>query len=231
MKNLPFIFALFFLVAFSFSCDEESEIEPIVQSTDTEISSMAADNGKYLGFDEYGLNINAQVFKGYLINMMFTDPAFAGMPHYGYRPYNGEGQPFWEELVAQYPYFVYFMPGDLINCEVRIRWNNGIMDRDGVYPLSWVDSDGWIVFDYIMRADGEDWTQTRKLVSSRSTDYLEEGIWFNEEGQEIGMASYYWPELIITSVKNDGYNPWIPAVMPPDYKAPYGNGYGKYRTK
>ena len=53
------------------------------------------------------------------------------------------------------------------------------------------------------------WSHMRKLVSSRSTDMLIDGIWYNDEGDEIGFESMYWPELIVIQVVNEGDIPRI----------------------
>lgn len=186
----------------------------------------AKNNSKMLGYDEWGFNFEAQHFKGYLINMILADPAFQTMPHYRNHLYTGQGQEFWDMLMNTYGYFDQIMPGFLLDCELRSKWNDGIMDKNGVYPQTWVDSNGIISFKYSMTDEnGKRWSHFRKLVSSRSTDELVDGFWFNEDGQEIGFESYWWPTLIVVQVNNTG-NP--PSIFYNDYIAPYGQGYGHY---
>ncbi len=193
-----------------------------------ELKNGKSDHDKLIGFDEWGFNFNAQLFDNYLINVMFGDPKFAGMPHYRQMIYQGEGEEFWDEVINNYPYFVNFMPPDLLDCQMKMKWNEDLLSKSGIYPESWVDSEAWIVFHYKMNTEFQKWTQIRTLVARQSTDYLEGDRWYDKDGNEIGKKSYYWNDLIIIRVINNGDNPFVPDVMPDDYIRPKGEVMGKY---
>lgn len=191
--------------------------------------SIVVNAERQSGYDEWGFNFQAHNFKSYLINAMLGDPAFEGMPHYR-QPglvYHGEGQVFWDNLVAEYPYFNQMMPYGLLDCKMEMKWNDALLDTNGIYPPTWNDTGAWIIFKYKMNSGNERWTQVRKLVSISTGDELINGYWYNSEGQEIGMQSYYWSDtLIIKQVVNNGENMYVPWAMPPDYVCPNSVGFG-----
>ncbi|MBK3516584.1 hypothetical protein [Carboxylicivirga marina] len=208
------------------TCTQDAEIEPeTTTDTNTILKSVS------VGFDEWGFNYRAHLFEGYLINAMFADPVFKYMPHYKKMNYNGQEDQFWNEVMEKYPYFSHIMPGELIDCKLMMKWNEDLLSKEGQYPDTWVDSDAWIVFKYKLHTMSEQWTHVRRLVARKGSDYLDGGYWYNQEGEEIGKESYYWPDLIITQVVNNGNNPFIPAIMPDDYLSPNGVGQGKYKVK
>lgn len=231
MKAL--ILTLSMTMIFFFACNEDSispeipfEDENVTVSTD---GKLADENARMTGFDEWGFNYNAHLYKGYLINAMIGDPAFEGTPHYRETPYQGEGVEFWNNFIKKYDYFIYWMPAGLLDCELTMRWNESLLSTTGVYPDTWMDTDAYINFKYTLKTDSENWTHIRKLVAIQSTDYLDGDRWYNQYGEEIGMKSYYWPDrLIIVQVINVGYNQYVPGAMPPDYTAPNGHGWGTY---
>lgn len=221
MKKLNFFIGLLMTFALVLTSCQETAMDETLDSTNLKKSTV-----KVTGFDEWGFNWNAQQFNGYLINMILGDSFFEGWPHYKQHVYNGEGPEFWDMLVTSYDYWMYMMPGELLDTKLNAHWNNGLISKDGVYPASWVDSNGWIVFKYSGVADGQYWSHMRKLVSSRSTDMLIDGIWYNAEGDEIGFESMYWPELIVIQTVNEGD---IPPFFYDEYNSPWGSGYGKYK--
>ncbi|MCX2743862.1 hypothetical protein OO013_08295 [Mangrovivirga sp. M17] len=227
MKNIKIIFGMTCLMAFMFSCQETEEIVPARQMDVRAMHQPENLNAKITGTDEWGFNLNAQHYKGYLINVFMSDPLFKDMPHYHYPPYQGEGIEYWNELLSQFDYFQFMMPPFLLDCELQMKWNNDLLSKDGIYPETWVNSNAWIVFKYSMGEGSERWTQMRKLIASKSTDYIEGERWYNMDGEEIGRTSFYWPDLILIQVENTGYNPYVPDWFYPEYHAPNGNGLGK----
>ncbi|WP_163710140.1 hypothetical protein [Mangrovibacterium lignilyticum] len=224
MKKLNFIIGMFLaFVLVMASCQETALDESLA---DQNLKKGQMNKEKVTGFDEWGFNWNAQQFNGYLVNMMLGDAFFDGWPHYKQHVYNGEGQEFWDMLVANYDYWIYMMPFELLDTKLNAHWNTGLISKEGGYPATWVDSDGWIVFKYSGVMDGQCWSHMRKLVSSRSTDMLVDGIWYNAEGEEIGFESMYWPELIVVQVVNEGE---MPPFFYDEYNSPWGPGYGKYK--
>ncbi|MDU8885609.1 hypothetical protein RXV94_05520 [Yeosuana sp. MJ-SS3] len=225
MRNI-YLLMLLALVSFSFtSCDKDEIIKP---EQEMELLSSKANKDKLTGVDEWGFNFQAHHFDNYLINAILGDPAFANFPHYKQTIYNGEGISFWNDLISDYDYIPYMMPVDLLDCKLIMHWNEGLLSKDGIYPDTWIDSNGWITFHFKMNKDGEKWSYFRKLVSSRSTDYMADGIWYDQYGNEIGVQSYDWPTLIITQIVNTGD---VPFFFDQTYTSPYGPGFGKYKLK
>ena len=227
MKNFILLSATFVLFLFFTSCNTEALDE--TNSLLTSENSKTTKSKSNAGYDAWGFNFKAHNFKSYLINAMLGDPAFEGMPHYR-KPgvvYLGEGQVFWDNLVAEYPYFVNIMPPGLLDCKMEMKWNDALLNSEGVYPPTWNDTGAWIMFKYKMNTESEKWNHIRKFVCISEGDELIDGIWYNSDGQEIGMESYYWGDsLIIKQVINTGDNPWVPYAMPPDYLCPNWVGFG-----
>lgn len=226
MKKLNYLSLVFIFLLLFVACESEFVNEPLLVAS--ELKASNTDKTKLTGFDEWGFNYNACLFDGYLINAMFGDPAFMYMPHYKDMVYTGEGDSFWEEVVSKYSYFVYMMPADMLDCKLMMKWNTNLLSKEGIYPVTWVDSGAWIVFHYQMNTDEQKWSQVRTLIACRSTDTLDGDFWYDADGIEIGKKSYYWSELIIVKVVNNGDNPFIPSAMPDDYLSPSGAGVGKY---
>lgn len=200
--------------------------EPSVSLVDMNGVNSLAKTGFTTGFDQWGFNYRAHIFKGYLINSMIGDPKFETFPHYRHEPYLGNGLEFRDNFIEEYGYWL--LPDGLLDCKLIMSWNESLLSKTGVYPDSWDDTDAYIQFKYTMDTEDGKWMQIRKLVAIQSGDYVEDGLWYNQEGQEKGMVSYYWPdELIIVHVINTGNNPFVPDIMPPDYKSPKGHGWGK----
>lgn len=237
MKKLISLCTLLGLAFIFMYCSEENEIftptnVKLDETTSTSsLRIMSTENERKKGYDEWGFNFEAHHFNSYTINALLGDPAFQNMPHYR-KPglvYRGEGMEFWNALVLEYPYFNQMMPPELLDCKLEMKWNDALLNKEGVYPPTWDNTDAWIVFIYKMHTETENWIQLRKLVSISTGDQLIDGFWYDEEGREIGMKSYYWPDqLIIKQVVNTGENMYVPAIMPPSYICPTSVGYGNF---
>ncbi|MCG9972793.1 hypothetical protein [Christiangramia crocea] len=229
MKKLISLLFIIALVFTKSSCSTESTDDIFL--SDYNMKTELSKHAKQKGYDQWGFNFTAHNFKGYLINAMLGDPAFEGMPHYR-QPgliYHGEGQGFWDELVLEYPYFTQMMPAGLLDCRLEMKWNDAMLNSEGVYPPTWNDADAWIMFKYKMHTPNENWSQLRKLVSISTGDELIDGVWYDSDGREIGIESYYWSDrLIIKQVVNTGENMYVPAAMPDDYVCPNSVGFGNF---
>jgi hypothetical protein len=226
MKNLLLLSVFAFLVLILSGCEKDLSTDPAGK---TVLKSGNTGNEKITGFDEWGFNWNAHEFRGYTINMLLGDHAFIGMPHYKKYVYHGEGMDFWDMLVSEFEYFPWLMPAELLDSRLISTWNEALISSDGEYPANgWLDTGAWIVFDYSGRTGNESWKAMRKLVAARSTDHLTGGVWYNEAGEEIGLESMFWSDLIIVQVVNNGDVPPFPFFFE-DYNSPNGPGYGQYK--
>lgn len=233
MKSIKILLSITMITFMLYSCEKDLLNDSLYFNAQPNLEMNLEAEGNTpsfkSGFDEWGFNFTANLFDGYLINAMIADPAFQGMPHYRKKVYKGEGLAFWDELLMEYPYFIYILPEPyLIHTKMQMKWNDELLSESAVYPPTWVDSGAWIEFKYTMHTDEQDWRQSRKLVGVSSDYYLNDGVWYNSENKEVGKESIYWPQLMIIQVENQGENPYIPHIMPADYKSPYGSGFGKY---
>jgi hypothetical protein len=225
MKKLVFLVAII-VVGLMFTACEKNFVED--PANDLQLKSSK--NDKLTGFDEWGFNWNAHQFKGYTINMMFGDHFFMYYPHYKKYVYKGEGPDFWDMVVSEFSYFPMLMPGELLESKLLCRWNEALISSEGEYPAGWMDTDAWIVFNYSGEIEGKHWKSMRKLVAAKSTDQLVEGVWYNEQGDEIGLDALFWTDLIVVQVVNNGEVPPFPFFYS-DYNSPNGPGYGEYKLK
>lgn len=228
MKRLLYYFVLIGFTIICLACEKGELYEPESFSDTPELKSSNKGNEKLTGVDEWGFNWQAGQFDSYLINAILGDRMFMGMPHYKQAVYHGEGIEFWNDLLEQYPYIMYFMPASLLDCRVIMHWNEGLISKQGVYPDTWLDANAWISFKFIMNHEGEKWSHFRKFVSVRSTDVLDNGIWYSKDGDEIGPYSYDWGTLVEIQTVSHGD---VPEFFYEDMKSPYGPGYGKYKVK
>jgi hypothetical protein len=226
MKNLLLLSGFVFLALMLSGCEKDLSTDPACK---TVLKSGNTGNEKITGFDEWGFNWNAHEFRGYTINMLLGDHAFIGMPHYKKYVYHGEGMDFWDMLVSEFEYFPWLMPAELLDSRLISTWNDALISSNGEYPANgWMDTGAWIVFDYSGRAGNESWKAMRKLVAARSTDQLTDGVWYNDAGEEIGLESMFWSDLIIVQVVNNGDVPPFPFFFE-DYNSPNGPGYGQHK--
>lgn len=217
MKKIALIIGILVSLLAFISCSESLIEEP------QQAPELKSTHLKTTGFDDWGLNWQAHQFRGYLVNMLLGDTYFKDWSHFQQYVYHGEGPDFWDMLVSDFDYFPYLMPAELLDARLVAHWNDDLISSDGVYPSSWIDSDAWIVFKYSMRTKQSSWSHMRKLVARHSSDELRDGIWYNDEGMEIGFESLYWPELIVVQVVNTGD---VPPFFYPRYISPNGPGYG-----
>jgi hypothetical protein len=223
MKKRNLITGMIIMVLLSSSCQKELLDDPYMEPA-LKSGHNASEKGNT--FDEYGFNWKAHHFRGYLVNAVLGDYLYVDMPFYKWKPYEGEGDSYIQEFINTFGFFM--LHPALLDCQLVMHWNEALISREGVYPDTWIDSNGWITFHFSMDKGDQKWSQFQKLVTIRSTDYLENGIWYDKNGKEIGMMSYDWNTLIIVKVVNTGN---IPAFMYPEYNSALASGLGKYKIK
>ncbi|MCY1718949.1 hypothetical protein OU798_01260 [Prolixibacteraceae bacterium Z1-6] len=223
-KSIYFLIVL--AVAFIFAaCEKDFDEEPEMELKDAKIEKLT-------GFDQWGFNWNAHHFNGYLINAVMSDYLYELMPFYkwGEGPYEGEGVEFLDKFITEFGFF----PLDpiLLDCKLVMHWNDALINRDGTYPVvfwdysNWENSNGWITFHFSMDKNGEKWSSFQKLVAKRTTDYLENEIWYDKNGDEIGLPTD-WPTLIMVKKVNNGNTPYM---FLDSYNSPLAPGLGKYKN-
>jgi len=215
---LTVVLALFISVT---SCNKSDLDESIELNNFNEKSSDLLLKSNNKGFDAYGYNWNAHHFNGILFNAIVGDYLYNEEFFGDWEPYTGND----EEYLEKYPLAVY-LPWDYRHINLVMHWNEALISKDGIYPKEWFDSNGWITFHYSgMDEDGKRWSQFQKMVAAKSTDSYSNGIWYDMNGNEIGVYST-WDELILIQVVNTGN-------IHPDFFAPYVNpsssGIGKYK--
>ncbi|MDX8338729.1 hypothetical protein SLH46_06025 [Draconibacterium sp. IB214405] len=228
MKKSILLFVVCTLILVFAGCEKNFVEDPV---DSLELKSGNSGNDKLNGFDEWGFNWNAHHFNGYLMNAVMGDYLYDFMPFYKWNegPYQGEGDEFIVKFVNEFGFFPIYP--SLLDCKLVMHWNDALITKDGIYPVyawdysGWVDSNAWITFHYSMDKDGEKWSSFQKLVAQRATDYLEDGVWYNENDEAIGLASD-WPTLILIKKVNTGN---VPDMFMDSYNSPLAPGLGKYK--
>ena len=225
-KLLLYAGAILTLMLLCISCNKDGLDESIelIETVEAQKSFVKSN----MGADKYGYNWKAHTFLGSVFNAMIGDPLNEGADFYGWEPYWGdddaylklaedndyrvEGQPFWEN------------PGMLEfwhyrNMRLNSK-NDGIYDDEGVPQYPWTDTGAWINFHYSMGEGENRWSQFQKFIAVKSTDQEINGIWYSEDGEEIGLA-YRWPNLAVIQVVNTGN---VPEGLMENYKSPTHRG-------
>ncbi|HKJ79716.1 MAG TPA: hypothetical protein VKA10_09275 [Prolixibacteraceae bacterium] len=226
MKKFILFFSMLAIIIMFSACEQDLIDEPL---TEMELKSAKPDKTK--GFDVWGFNWNAHHFNGYLINAVMGDYLYDFMLFHKWTegPYQGEGEEFLIKFVKEFKFF----PFDpiLLDCKLVMHWNDALISKEGEYPVTawdhsnWENSNGWITFHYSMDNGNEKWSSFQKLVAKRSSDYFDNGIFYNEKGEEIGIVSD-WSTLIVIKKVNTGN---VPDMFMDSYNSPLASGLGKYK--
>lgn len=221
MKKIKiFTWVLTMMMAFV-SCDISSLDEPIeLNDLDNKsVDLLQKNNNK--GFNEFGHNWDAHHFSGNLFNAIIGDTLYEDL--FGFMtPYNGDESMYLNDFpfASGLPFWGYR------KIHLVMHWNEELIARGGVYPQTWINSNGWITFHYSgLDENGKRWSQFQKMVSAKSTDYFLDGKWYNMSDEEIGVYST-WDELILIQVVNTGN------IHPDFFEAyvnPSSSGIGKYK--
>ena len=248
-KSLSVLSFITIILLFAISCESTSLEDNTLESVQNKINNTKSEkctkiqsgdilypDGHYLtgeslstGFDVFGYNYQAHIFKGLYANLYLGE---AGFP-----PYQGNN----DEYLAENPeveknqhIMKHFWP--YRNDEVNMTWNdawqpNNDCDNDGYLDVvnynDVVGSGGWENYHskgtYI-NTNGKlcHWEQHTKIVAIPENATLVDGYWFDQDGNEIGKE--FWGSYAIIQVSlNDpcGEGNYIEK-----YRSPFHVGLG-----
>lgn len=191
------------------------------------------------GFDIFGYNYQAHLFNGYYAN------AYLG--GYGYPPYEGDDDAYYQRLVDE-EYADSIEDAQLLiekvwcwpyrNIILNMKWNDAWLsnkDCDGDGKLdrhyghdSYIGSGAWLTNhqngSYEGNANECYWNWFVKIVAVPLDAYEKDGIWYEADGTEIGPV--IWGEFAeIQSVYNDP----CAGIHGVEYLSPAGPGLGKWK--
>jgi hypothetical protein len=174
-----------------------------------------------IGYDEFGYNYQAHLFKGSYANVYLGGA--------GYPPYMGDT----DAYLAENPGAASHWAWPYRDVQLSMKWNdawisNKDCDEDGKLDRhfgfdSYIGSGAWETNHmWGVNEDGRHWNYFTKIVAAPSDAYIDAGMWYTADGVEIGPV--LWGEFAtIFEVSND-----------PDYgdhgvlyngEAPTGFGY------
>jgi hypothetical protein len=181
------------------------------------------------GFDVYGYNYQGHMFSGSYFN------SYAG----------GAGYPVWEgdddAYLAANPTAESHWAWPYRDIDLSMKWNdawlsnkdsdgNHALDRHPGYP-TYTDSGAWLTnhmsSSYEVEVNGKmkeaHWTYFTKIVTPSSLATVSDGIYYNEEGVEIGPV--IWGAFAtVQEVENDPFA----GIHGKQYGSPAGPGFGQY---
>ena len=174
------------------------------------------------GFDIFGYNYQAHLFKGSYFNV------YAGAA--GFPPYEGDA----EAYLAENPAAANHWAWPYRDVKLSMKWNDAWlsnMDRDGDGKLdrhygydSYIGSGAWETNHmWGTNEDGTNWNYFTKIVAVPADAVNDGGIWYTADGTEIGTV--IWGEFaVIFEVSND------PATGDHGvlYNPPAPTGFGYY---
>ena len=170
-----------------------------------------------VGFDDYGYNYQAHLFKGSYANVYLGG---AGFP-----PYEGDDEEYLDENPSAESHWAW----PYREIKLSMKWNDAWIsnqDRDGDGKLdrhygydTYVGSGAWLTNHMSGRdANGKKWTYFTKIVAAPSTATLDDGVWYDRRNREIGPVIWGQFATIQEIDTESGYR----------YKSPAGPGFGKY---
>ncbi|MGM5484359.1 MAG: hypothetical protein ACQEP1_00605 [Nanobdellota archaeon] len=194
MKNLPRLgvigiaIALSLVLALGVSAQGNGKDKDCatIQSGEIEYSDGHYLNTVDAGYDDFGYNYQAHMFKGSYAN------AYLGSD--GFPPYEGDDEAYLEE----YPEAEDKWYWDSRDTKLIMKWNDAWLsnkDCDGDGKLdrhyghdSYIDSGAWLT-NHMMGGQGKDkWTYFSKIVAVPEDAYQENGAWYTADGKEIGPS-------------------------------------------
>jgi len=174
-----------------------------------------------IGYDEYGYNYQAHMFKGSYANVYLGSD--------GFPPYKGDDNAYAQRLTDEglsNPDNKWYWP--YRNVDLLMKWNNawlantdcdgdGLLDRHYEFT-SYIGSGAWET-NHMKGGEGKDsWTYFTKIVAAPADATLNSGVWYNAEGIEIGPS--IWGEFATIMEVESG--------LGATYISPAGPGFGKY---
>ncbi|PVX26756.1 MAG: hypothetical protein CW716_05380 [Candidatus Bathyarchaeum sp.] len=178
-----------------------------------------------LGFDPYGYNYQGHMFKGSYAN------AYLGRD--GYAPYTGDDESYLAETPEAATHWVWPYRNDYLMMKWNDAWlsnvdadGDGALDRHNGYD-SYIGSGAWLTNHQSgeYEEDGEiiKWNYFVKIVAVPEDATLNAGVWYTNDGVEIG-AEIWGAFAIIMEVVNDPGDGSHGA----QYISPYSAGFGAY---
>lgn len=171
-----------------------------------------------IGYDPYGYNYQARMFKGSYANV------YLGRD--GFPPYEGDDEAYFENPDAEGAQNTWYWPYRYI--QLLMKWNDAWLsnkDCDGDGELdrhygfdSYIGSGAWLTNH--MRGDdgGTRWTYFVKIVAVPSDAYKVGGTWYAADDTEIGPVIWGSFAIIQEVVSGAGAT----------YISPSGPGLGKW---
>jgi len=168
-----------------------------------------------LGFDPYGYNYHAHMFKGLYINSYLGG--------YGYPVYEGDAETYLDENPSAadlwcWPYRDVWL---------IMKWNDAWlsnMDRDSNGDLdrywgfaSYIGSGAWLTNHMRWEEDGVIYTSFTKFVAAPADAYASGGYWYTSDGVEIGEV--IWGAFAVIQDVFQGLQ----------YVSPASAGFGYYK--
>jgi hypothetical protein len=224
---------LLLVAVFFAACEEEvnemTQDELMLKSAETETCVTLQDgeltysSGHYfegeaipVGFDDYGYNYQAHMFKGSYFN------SYAG----------GIGLPPWEgdddSYLAENPAAANHWAWPYRDVQLIMKWNdawisNKDCDGDGSLDrhygfVTYIGSGAWLTNHMSGGKRKEKWTYFTKIVAAPADATNDGSVWYNADGKEIGPV--IWGSFATIQEVNSG--------MGATYVSPSGPGFGKY---
>jgi hypothetical protein len=182
-----------------------------------------------VGYDIFGYNYQSHMFVGSYANVY--------LGRYGFPPYEGDTQAYYQRLVDE-GYAVdlaaaqtlmeakwYWYPDVWLNMQWNDAWlsnkdcdGDGSLDRHYGLP-DYISSGAWETNH--MRGEGDaadDWTSFVKIVAVPDDATLVNGTWYDANGKEIGENIWGQFAIILDIVSGVGAT----------YVSPAGPGFGKW---
>lgn len=223
-KILILSLTLIMVAGFTFAQGDSNE-NPGKGSACTTIQDgvLEYSDGHYLdeplmvGYDPYGYNYQAHMFKGSYAN------AYLGAA--GYPPYEGDDDAYLEENPGAEGEW-YWGSRDT---QLIMRWNDSWLsnkdcDEDGKLDRhyghdSYIGSGAWLT-NHMRGGEKQDkWTYFSKMVAVPEDAYKKDGIWYTADGTEIGPVIWGQFAQIQTVESGEGAT----------YVSPNGAGLGQFK--
>ena len=169
------------------------------------------------GFDPYGYNFQAHLFRGSFANI------YLGAE--GYPPYDSDDETYLAENPgAEQKWFWPYR-----DIDVTMKWNNAWLsnsdcDGDGLLERhygfdSYIGSGAWLTNHYRAGKGKDHWTYFTKIVAVPEDAVEHNGIWYDDEDKEIGPV--VWSDFATLMEVESGAGA--------TYVSPSGPGFGRYK--
>jgi len=169
------------------------------------------------GYDPYGYNYQAHMFKGSYANV------YLGRD--GFPPYDGDDETYLEGNPGAEDHWAW----EYRNTDLVMKWNDAWLsnkdcDDDGKLDRhygfeSYLGSGAWLT-NHMAGGKGKDhWTYFTKIIAVPADAILDDGVWYTPDGSEIGPV--IWGQFATIQVVESGAGA--------TYVSPAGPGFGKWK--